>query len=196
LTEEALEAEAVEALRRGDERGLEFLVARHELQARRVAFAITGNLATAEDVVAEAFLKVHQHIGRFESGRRFSPWFLKIVTNEALYAARRARRAESLHALLGRQQARPADPVEVAEGNELRREVIAAVGGLGPRERAAVTLRYLLDLDERTVAETLGWPLGTVKTRLHRARVRLREQLGSRLQDRLETGAAHGEHGG
>lgn len=193
---EAREAEALEAVRRGDERGLEFLVARHELQARRIAFAITGNLATAEDVVAEAFLKVHQHIGRFEAGRRFSPWFLKIVTNEALYAARKTRRADRLHALLGRQPDRPADPVEVAEGNELRREVAAAVRGLEPRERAAITLRYLLDLDERSVAETLGWPLGTVKTRLHRARVRLREQLGSRLQDRPEVGAADVEHRG
>ncbi len=80
--------------------------------------------------------------------------------------------------LLGRQAPRALDPVEMAEANEQRRQVVTAVWSLPAGERAAVTLRYLLDMDERTVAATLGWPLGTVKTRLHRARGRLRARLG------------------
>jgi RNA polymerase sigma factor (sigma-70 family) len=175
------EAEAIEALKRGDSGGMELLVAEHEVAARRLAYAITGSSATADDVVAEAFLNAYRHIDRFESGRRFEPWLLKIVANEALQVARRARRAERLHALLGRQQPPAPDPLEVVEANALRQQVIAAVRALPPNERAAVTLRYLHDLDERSVAEILGWPLGTVKTRLHRARARLRDKLGEDL---------------
>jgi RNA polymerase sigma-70 factor (ECF subfamily) len=178
---ELTESEAIEALRRGSGEGMDFLVAEHEVRARRLAYAITGSRTVAEDVVAEAFLSAYRHIDRFQTGRRFEPWFLKIVANEALQLARRARRAERLNALLGRQRVAPLDPVEVAEANALRRRVIAAVRDLAPNERAAITLRYLLDLDERAVAETLGWPLGTVKTRLHRARGQLRERLGEEL---------------
>lgn len=168
----------MEALRRGSADGLEFLMAEHEVPALRVAYAITGDRAVADDVVAEAFLKAYRAIGRFEAGRRFSPWFLKIVTNEALQATRRAGRAARLQTLLRRHVDPSPDPVELAETNEVRRRVIAAVRELAPNERAAITLRYLLDLDERTVAETLGWPLGTLKTRLHRARTQLRDRLG------------------
>src|SRR5690349_5520933 len=145
-------------------------MAEHEVRALRVAYTITGNRASAEDAVAEAFLRAYRGIGRFEPGRPFGPWFLKIVANEALQITRRAGRAARLHALLGRQHDRSPDPLELVETNEVRRRVIAAVRELAPNERAAVTLRYLLDLDEKTVAETLGWPLDTVKTRLHRAR--------------------------
>jgi RNA polymerase sigma factor (sigma-70 family) len=182
------EQEAIEALKRGDAGGMDFLMAEHEVAARRLAYAITGSSASADDVVAEAFLHVYRHIGRFESGRRFAPWFLKIVTNEALQVARRAKRAERLHALLGRERPALSDPVEVVETNALRRQVSAAVRTLAPNERAAVTLRYLLDLDERTVAETLGWPLGTVKTRLHRARAQLRDKLGEDLRMAVDQG--------
>jgi RNA polymerase sigma-70 factor (ECF subfamily) len=175
------EAEAIESLQRGSPDGMEFLLAEHEVAARRLAYAITGNRATADDVVAEAFLSAYRHIGRFQAGRPFAPWLLKIVANEALQVARRSKRADRLNALLGRQRTETPDPVEVAETNAVRRRVAAAVRALEPNERAAVTLRYLLDMDERTVAETLGWPLGTVKTRLHRARGHLRDQLGEDL---------------
>jgi RNA polymerase sigma-70 factor (ECF subfamily) len=172
------EEQAVEDLRLGREAGLEFLMAEHEVRALRVAYAITGNRASAEDVVAEAFLKAYRNIGRFEAGRPFGPWFLRIVTNEALQVIRRSRRAERVYALLGRQSDRTPDPLEQVETNEVRRRVLGAVRELAPNERAAVTLRYLLDMDERSVAETLGWPVGTVKTRLHRARAQLRDRLG------------------
>jgi RNA polymerase sigma-70 factor (ECF subfamily) len=176
------EAEAVEAVRGGSPAGLEFLMAEYEVRALRLAYTITGDRAGADEVVAEAFLKAYRNIDRFDPDRRFGPWFLKIVTNEALQYIRKARRTERLHALLGRQERRSPDPVEVAEANEVRRQVAAAIRELPGHERAAITLRYLLDMDEKAVAETLGLPLGTLKTRLHRARVRLRERLGGDLR--------------
>src|ERR1051326_2891959 len=73
------EGEPVEALRRGEPEGLEHLMAEHEVRARRVAYAITGDVTTADDVVAEAFLKAYRAIGRFEAGRPFGPWLLTIL---------------------------------------------------------------------------------------------------------------------
>jgi len=171
------EAEAVDAARAGSTAGLEFLLAEHRPRALSVAYSITRDVASAEEAVAEAFLKAYRYMDRFDPDRRFGPWFLKIVSNEALQIVRRTKRAERLQARLAKEEDRSPDPVEMVETNEVRRQVAAAVAALPAPERAAVTLRYLHDLDEKTVAESLGWPLGTVKTRLHRARLRLRGKL-------------------
>lgn len=171
------EAEAVQAVRAGSPAGLEFLLTEHRPRALGVAYSITRDAVSAEEAVSEAFLKAYRYFDRFDPDRRFGPWFLKIVSNEALQLVRKAKRAERLQARLQREDGRSDDPVEMAEANEMRRQVVEAVATLPAAERAAVTLRYLHDLDEKTVAETLGWPLGTTKTRLHRARLRLRGKL-------------------
>lgn len=78
-SERMTEAEAIDALRGGSAEGLECLMAEHEVRALRVAYAITGKRATAEDVVSEAFLKAYRRIYQFQCGRRFERWFLRIV---------------------------------------------------------------------------------------------------------------------
>jgi RNA polymerase sigma-70 factor (ECF subfamily) len=167
------EAEAVAALRAGQPVGLEFLMSLYELSALRVAVAITADRTLAEDVVAEAFIKVHQRIGRYDSNRAFGPWLHGIVTKEALNAARKARNYEKLTSLLGRQPRTMPGPEEIVEQNELHRLMTKAVRSLPPNERAVISLRYLVGMDEKAVANSLGWPLGTVKTRLHRCRSEL-----------------------
>lgn len=174
--------EAVLALKAGKPEGLEFLMSLYELAALRVAATITGDRGMAEDVVAEAFIKVHGRISRFDSNRSFGPWLYGIVTNEALSAARKARNSQKLLAWLGRQPRVTASPEDVVEQNELRRLMRRAVQSLPQNERAVITLRYLIGMDEKAVAGALGWPVGTVKTRLHRGRMRLRKQLGDHLQ--------------
>lgn len=73
----------------------------------------------------------------------------------------------------------------MAERNELKRTLIRGIRALPPHERAAITVRYVLDLEEKAAADILGWPLGTLKTRLHRARVRLRNGIGHELNDQI-----------
>jgi RNA polymerase sigma-70 factor, ECF subfamily len=184
------EAAAVVALQRGEEVGLETLVALHQERALRVAFAITGDRATAEDVVAEAFLRAYVRIDRFDSTRPFGPWLLRIVTNEAIRVAQRRRRMHELMRVVGRQLPLVADPVAIVEDNEQRRALLAHIQRLGVNERAAITLRYLLDMSERTVADTLGWPLGTLKVRLHRARRRLRKELADERHQFTQSGSS------
>jgi RNA polymerase sigma-70 factor (ECF subfamily) len=128
-------------------------------------------------VVADAFVSVYLHRDQLDPDRPFKPWLMRIVTNQALSVARRDARAARVLSLLGRRPVSAPDPVEQAELGDLRRQVVAAVRALTPDQRVAIALRYFEDMDERSMVELLGWPAGTVKTRLHRARAALRVRL-------------------
>ena len=168
--------EAIEALQRGDPTGMDALVRAHQQRALRIAYQITRNSGSAEDVVADAFLTIYQGINRQDSARPFEAWFLRVVINRAISVARRESRFDRIARLL-RPQALSEAPDEIAEHNDEYRAVIAAIARLPAKERAVLVLRHLMDLDERSIAGMLDWPLGSVKTRLRRARQRLRNQL-------------------
>lgn len=170
--------EALEALKLGHADGMDALVATHQLRALRIAYQITRDSLAAEDVVADSFLAVYQQIKGQDPARPFRPWFLKIVVNRAISITRRRSQLQRVIGLLSR-STEPTDPVHVVERNEVKRAVIAALDQLPVKQRAALSLRYLEDLDERSIAEILGWPIGTVKTQLHRGRNRLRQNLNA-----------------
>jgi RNA polymerase sigma-70 factor (ECF subfamily) len=167
------EDEAIGALRRGEIDGLANLVGMHQLKALRTAYGILGDRAAAEDVVADAFLRVFERISTFSPGRAFEPWFYRIVVNLALDHRRRARRAEQTAATVP-------EPIAAwaVEGLEERVALAGLLGTMPPEERAVLVLRYYLDLGETSIATIVGCPVGTVKSRLHRARLRLRVRMG------------------
>lgn len=178
------EREAIARLKRGDIKGLEALVRRYQVQAVRVAALITRDRALAEDVVQAAFLRVYERIGQFDSGRPFAPWFLRSVAHDAVKAAARREREVPLEVegddempLAGLLADPAPGPVEMAEAAETRQAIRDALGRLPPAQRAAIVLRYYLDLSEAELAEELACPPGTVKWRLHTARQRLRALL-------------------
>ncbi|MEU4193884.1 sigma-70 family RNA polymerase sigma factor [Kribbella sp. NPDC026611] len=162
-------------VRGGDSAAYGELVVRHAPMAKRTAVFL-GAGADADDVVQEAFVKAYRGLGGFRSGSAFRPWLLRIVANETRNAVRaRGRRAKR------EERAAPLDvvldPAEEAVSLERRAELLAAVRALPDPMRLVVTCRYLLDLDEQETAVVLGWPRGTVKSRLHRALGRLRDAL-------------------
>ncbi len=174
------EHEAITILRGGDIRGLETLVQIYQLSAVRTAYAITANRHTAEDVVADAFLRVYDRIYQLDPSRPFAPWFYRIVVNGALKSLRSNKRTYSPNDLDLDWLDLPsnsAGPEEEIATREMRLLLLSAIYTLPPHQRAAVVLRYYLDMDEATMARTLGCPLGTVKWRLHSARHRLRRTL-------------------
>jgi RNA polymerase sigma-70 factor (ECF subfamily) len=185
------EQQAIARLKRGDIGGLAGFVRRYEVQAVRTAYLITHDRALAEDVVQSAFLTAYHSIGTFDASRSFGPGFLRSVANAAVQAARRQARDLSLDApsrsgdwmdddsvTLADLLANPAPgPDDEAEAAELRQAVWEALGKLSPEQRAAVVLRYYLDLSEREMADELDVPPGTVKWRLHAARKQLRVWL-------------------
>jgi len=180
------EHEAIVRLKRGDIGGLEALVRQYQVQAVRTAYLITRDRALAEDIVQAAFLRAYERIGQFDAGRPFGPWFLRSVVNDAVKAAARRQRQVSLEASSeGGEEASLADlladpgpgPDDWVEAAELRQTVWAALGELPPAQRAAIVLRYYLDLSEAEMADELACPPGTVKWRLYAAQKRLRTLL-------------------
>ncbi len=179
------EREAVSRMKRGDIGGLAVLVEHYQVRALRAAYLITQDSALAEDIVQTAFVRAYQRIAQFDSSRPFAPWFLRSVVNAAVQAARRDNRQLSLDAPARAGLESFADllpdaapsPDEAAEQDELRRVVGQALAQLSPEQRAAVVLRYYLDLDEGEMAAALSIPPGTVKWRLHAARRQLRGLL-------------------
>jgi DNA-directed RNA polymerase specialized sigma24 family protein len=136
---------------------------RHAVRLGNLAAAITLDRSLAEEVVQDAFAGLHQ--------RRFvvadpAAYLQRAVVNRSISVLRRRRVAGS-HPL-------PLAPVSIDPEID---ETWGAVTALPPRERAAVVLRYWLDLSEADIAASLGWPNGTVKSTLHRALRRLREEL-------------------
>ena len=181
--------------RDGDLDAFEVLVARHTALAHRTA-VLLGAGADAPDVVQEAFVKAYRALGSFRGDAPFRPWLLRIVTNETLNAHRSARRRSG--AELRVRPDRPDGSVESAEAAALRSErhglLVAAVRELPEKYRLVVTCRYFLDLGEEETATVLGWPRGSVKSRLSRALGRLRVRLDPVLGDLGDLGeeARHG----
>jgi RNA polymerase sigma-70 factor (ECF subfamily) len=174
----------IEAAGRGDHAAYGELVRRYSAIAHRAAVLVAGP-ADADDAVQEAFVRAFYALGRFRRGEQFRPWLLAIVTNCARNKVRSQIRRERLnHRLTGAQLAAASLALSVpsAESAALsaadRSRLMAAVTTLPERSRLVITCRYLLELTEAETAEVLGWPVGTVKSRLSRALDRLRSELG------------------
>jgi RNA polymerase sigma factor (sigma-70 family) len=177
------ENELIERARGGDVAAYEELVRGYQDIAFRTAFLLSGGASEAEDAAQEAFTKAWYALGRFRAGAPFRPWLLQIVANEARNRRRGAGRRAAL-ALRASEDRRPVDaapsPEAAVLANEQRRTLLDAVSRLRDEDRQVIHCRYFLELSEAETAAALGWPRGTVKSRLSRALHRLRDQLGTR----------------
>lgn len=181
---------AIARLKQRDIGGLEILVRRYQVRAVRAAYLITGDHSEAEDIVQTAFLQVCAKINQYDEGRPFEPWFMRIVVNYALQAARKSYRYMSLDAPLSTDPTQTlvdliADdgllPSESHEQGEMRTAIRAALDLLPPDQRAAVVMRYYLDMSEQQMMKSASVPRGTIKWRLHEARRHLRMLLPAHL---------------
>jgi RNA polymerase sigma factor (sigma-70 family) len=163
----------------GDADAYGLLVRRHQEQAWRTAYVITGSSADAEDAAQEAFVKAYAALPRFRHGSPFKPWLLTIVANEARNRRRAAgRRAHLALRVAGQAGGSVPSPEAAVEAGEERRLLADAIGRLPERDRDVIACRYLLGLSEAEAADVLGVARGTVKSQLSRALRRLRSVLG------------------
>jgi RNA polymerase sigma-70 factor (ECF subfamily) len=176
------ETELVERARSGDVGAYEQLVRRYQDLAVRTAYVVGGSAADAQDAAQEAFVKAFVALARFREGSPFRPWLLRIVANEAINRRRAAGRQAGLALRAEAAEGRSGgDAVPSPEGaalaQELHAELVGAINLLGPEDRLVIAYRYWFDLTEGEMAEALGCPRGTVKSRLSRALERLRRTL-------------------
>lgn len=180
--DEASDEELLVRARRGDgASAFESLVHRYERDLFGYLRRYLGNIEMAEDVFQLTFLQVHLKRECFEDGRRFRPWLYAIATNQAIDAQRRSRRHRmvSLDHPLGHDADsgtlreliagnRDADD-ETAVDREAAEWVRAAVDALPTQQKTVLLLVYHQGLKYREAADSLGLPVGTVKSRLHAA---------------------------
>lgn len=141
------------------------LYSSHYDQLVRLASLLTSSSMVAEDIVQEAFAKLHNRFDRIEVPRA---WLRVAVVNACSNERRRLSTARRLAPRLARQTTTTADPMP---------ELMASLQRLPDRQRAVVVLRFYLDLPEADIAKALGMRPGTVKSSLHRALARLQTEV-------------------
>lgn len=182
------DAELVERCRRGERAAFEPLVRRYQDRVFNACLRVSGNHAEAEDLTQEAFMKALQAIDRFDGRSGFYTWLFRIAINLTLSARRRGARRPtvSLDAPVGncgedsigrRLSSGESGPDRVACDSETHRRVLEALAGLNDDYRVVVVLRDVESFSYDEIAEILEVPVGTVKSRLHRARLALRNTL-------------------
>jgi len=191
------ESVLVQQCRCGDSAAMERLILRYQNRIYNVILRMCGNADDAAELTQEVFVKVIENVGGFEGRSRFYTWLFRIAVNLTLnHCSRNVRLAtRSLEAEYGSGDggAREAlgrvlsdqhcpDPAEVAANRELCSLVICGLDRLDDKHRAVVVLRDIEGMSYAEVSEVLGLELGTVKSRLSRARSNLREILESILR--------------
>jgi RNA polymerase sigma factor (sigma-70 family) len=172
----------------GDQSAFQQLIEAHNAIAWRTAQVLLPGRAAVEDVMQEVWLDVWRGLPRFEQGRPFRPWLLTIVANRCrMTTSRRQRSIQPLDTAEAMQLLSVDDVLEHVLRLEEDIELQCALEAVSAEQRQVLELRFFVDLDLNEIALITGTPLGTVKSRLHRALNSLRKQLESSKEAYKET---------
>src|SRR5262245_29176732 len=174
---------------KGQSEAFGVLVRRYERELYGYLRRYLGDASLAEDVYQNTFLQLYVKSNQYEPGRPVKPWLYTIATNQAIDALRRNGRHQALsldqgreelpdgdmHSLMETLQSRGPGPLELAQGQEARQRIRASVERLPEFLRQVLILAYYQGLKYREIADILDIPVGTVKSRLHAALVKLQE---------------------
>lgn len=195
----ASDDELVDRVRHGDASAFELIMRRHNQRLYRLARSIVRNPAEAAEAVQDAYVQAYEKLAFYRGPASFAAWLGRIALNKAMDRARERGRVISLDACLapratgdGRMSAevvtpqqlasRSPDPEQLAASSDIRRLIEQAVDALPDEFRSVFMLRAVEGLPVEEVAQQLDLPAATVRTRYHRARQRLRQALGDRLE--------------
>ena len=183
--------EIVQRVCDGDTALFEVLMRRHNQRLFRAVSSVIGT-ANAEDVMQQAYINAFRSLRQYEGRSRFSTWLVRIAVNEALArrAAQRERETDLDEELYQRflEEARSTlpDPEEAAMGEEMRRLLESVILALPESYRSVVMMREVEGLSTVETAECLSVSEDVVKTRLHRARAMMKDELLSRAGTSLD----------
>jgi len=176
----------VAAAKSGDISAFETLVGRYERKIFRLAQNITQNREDAEDVMQESFLKAYEHLDNFQGNSRFYTWLVRISVNQALMKLRKRRpnvvsldeEMDTGEELMPREvQDWGPSPEERYKQTELSEILSSTIAELDPSFRIVFQLRDIEELSTEETADALGLSVPAVKSRLLRARLKLRQKL-------------------
>lgn len=193
------DAALVEQAQQGEMSAYGQLVAKYQDRIYNACYRLCGDAESARDLAQETFLKAMEAIGRFEGKSQFYTWLFRIAVNLSISHRRKAKRSatvsidgpdgskrefESQAAGLRGPRSGSPDPSGRMMRHERQEAVQAAIDSLEPEHRVVIVLRDVESFDYDQIAEILEVPTGTVKSRLHRARMALREKLRPWMTDR------------
>lgn len=182
------------------QREFDELVYRHYQQAYNLAYRLTGNAADAEDLVQEAFLRAYRFFERYDRSMPFMNWFSRILTNLYIdeYRRRGRLRTVSIDEVYSGDEGEEGstmdlpdtapDPLERALSNEYLYAIHEGLQYLSPEFRVAVVLADLEGYSYEEIAEITKTSIGTVRSRIHRGRKQLRDQIQKRHPNLFERG--------
>ncbi len=188
------DAELVARAARRDPEAFDALVLRHQDRIYSALLRLLGDAEAARDAAQETFLKAWQALPRFEQRAMFSTWIYRIAINVSISRRRSDRAHPDRRALplesgadpdegeaeprrVPEPVARDGNPAAAIESEEARTAVSRAIAALDPDFRTTIVMRDIQGLSYEEIAETLGIPVGTVRSRIHRGREMLREAL-------------------
>ena len=170
----------------GEEEAFRVLMERYKSRAFHVALGIAGDPDDALDVVQEAFVKAYYNLKEFRFGANFYTWFYRLLVNQAIDRWRKTSRSQAvpLDEKWLSEEVSPPDsvvyprtPEELAENRQLSDAIARAIAGLPEYHRAVILLREVDGLAYEEIAKTLNCSVGTVMSRLHYARAKLKDAL-------------------
>jgi len=177
----------IERAQGGDKSAFDLLIRKHEKRAYQYAYRLTSSPEEAMDIVADAFVRIFNALPNFRGQSQFTTWMYRILTNCYLDLKKKdkSKRNVSLDQPLGSNEGdapmqledTSAGPDENTERNERERKVQSALRKLPEYQQAMLTMFHVDMLSYEEISEALDLPLGTVKSRLNRARLSLRELL-------------------
>ena len=178
---ERTDSQLIEQVREGDLEALGELYDRYRLRVYRTALAITRDTAAAEDILQDCFLRLHRHADRIDLTLPLTPWLYRVTVNLAYtWITRRQKRRAPLELVLDWLAAPGAlNPEPLTERREVQDAVRRAIDSLSFAQRVVIILYYMDGQSVREIAQILGCPEGTVKSRLYYARENLKEKLGA-----------------
>jgi RNA polymerase sigma-70 factor (ECF subfamily) len=174
----------------GDSAAFGELVRRYQDRLYNTVYRLVDNAEDAQDVVQDAFLNAYQALGHFKGDAQFFTWLYRIAVNTAISLKRKHRVVISMD--VGREDGGVSEPADVSEFSrpshaleqvEQERRIQNALNRLSPEHRAVLVMKDMEGHKYETLAEVLQVPIGTIRSRLHRARIELRELLSQDEQE-------------
>ncbi len=171
------DAQLIERSRHGDPGAYDQIVGAYQDRIYSLAYRITGNREDAWDAAQEAFLKAYRHLRTFRGSSAFSTWLHRIAVNAALDIVRRRPHQPPVPFEMELSDSAANDPGERVVQHDVQQRIHRAIAGLPLDQRTAIVLRELHGHSYDEIAATLQIPLGTVRSRISRARETLRGAL-------------------